>query len=358
MTASTAVIVEDVPLVHTTQLLPINDAREVVALDDAAVQVERVWARLQLVLHEAGSDLNRIAKLNWYVAREETAEIVRRSLADRLAAERQPAVSMVVTELPLKDALVAVDAVAAAPINSAGDGVRRTASAAIMPPGSRIYVSGQAEPGTLREATRKTLESLAVTLKHCGRGNQDIVQLKCFLQPIVSVAEVREEIAKYFGAERTPPVSFVEWRSNLPIEIELVAWGGPAKSNANASLEFLTPPAMKASPLFSRVTQIHRGGTIFFSDLAGSAGAAADGQLQDSFEKLRSLLDKTGSDFKHLVKATYYVTNDEASRAHNAIRPKYFDPARPPAASKALVTGTGRPGVRYVMDMIAVPHTK
>ena len=250
--ASAAVFVEDVPLVHTAQLLPIDDAGKVAAPGDAAAQVEVILTRLQSVLRQAGSDLDRIAKLNWYVARDEIAEIVRRSLADRLAAERRPAVSMVVTELPLKDALVAVDAVAAAAVDSAGDGVRRMGSAAIMPPGSRIYVSGQADSGTLREATRKTLESLAATLKHCGRGNQDIVQLKCFLQTMASVAEVREEIAKYYGGDQTPAVSFVEWRSNLPIEIEVVAWGGRAKSDAKEPLEFLTPPAMKASPLLSR----------------------------------------------------------------------------------------------------------
>ena len=46
------------------------------------------------------------------------------------------------------------------------------------------------------------------------------------------------------------------------------------------------------------------------------------------------------------------------SKAHNAIRPKYYDPARPPAASKAVVAGTGRAGVRYAMDMIAVPSSR
>jgi enamine deaminase RidA (YjgF/YER057c/UK114 family) len=357
-TATPAVIVEDVALVHTTQLLAVDDAGKVFAPDDAAAQIERVWERLRSTLRDAGSDLDRVAKLNWYVSREEIAEIVRRKLADKLAAEQRPAISLVVTELPLKDALVAVDGVAAAGVDSAGSGVRRMASAAIMPPGSRIYVSGQAEPGTLREATRKTLESLAATLKHCGRGNQDIVQLKCFLQPMASVADVREEIAKFFAVNQMPPVSFVEWRSNLPIEIELVAWGGLAKAEAKERLEFLTPPAMKASPLFSRVVRVNRGGTIFFGDLYSATGGSADEQAKEPFDALKRLLDKSGSDFQHLVKATYYVTDDEASRAHNGIRPKYYDPARPPAASKALVTGTGRPGVRYVMDMIAVPHTK
>ena len=94
---------------------------------------------------------------------------------------------------------------------------------------------------------------------------------------------------------------------------------------------------------------------MFLSDLAGTSNASAETQLEQSFENLRDVLTETGSDFNHLVKATYYVTTEEASKAHNAIRPKYYDPARPPAASKALVAGAGRPGVPYVMDMIAVP---
>ena len=114
-------------------------------------------------------------------------------------------------------------------------------------------------------------------------------------------------------------------------------------------------PDLTKSPVFSRVARINRGGTIFIGDLFGPASASADEQLQSSFDALGHLLAKTGSDFKHLAKATYYVTDDEISKAHNAIRPKYFDPDRPPAASKALIGSTGRPGVRYSMDMIAVP---
>jgi enamine deaminase RidA (YjgF/YER057c/UK114 family) len=172
-----------------------------------------------------------------------------------------------------------------------------------------------------------------------------------------SVAEVQEEIARYYGDGRVPPAVFVEWRMSAPIEIELVAWGGPV-SDASELLEFITPPDVKASPLFSRVARINRGGTIYFGDLAGRPAATAAEQAEQPFEQLELLLEKTGSDFKHLAKATYYVTDDEVSKAHNAIRPKYYDPARPPAASKAVVAATGRPGSQYVMDMIAVPSSR
>ena len=112
---------------------------------------------------------------------------------------------------------------------------------------------------------------------------------------------------------------------------------------------------MTASPVYSRVARINRGPTIFIGDIASPATGSVDAQLQTSFDALDKLLVQTNSDFKQLVKATYYVTDDEIGKAHNAIRPKFYDSTRPPAASKAVVAGTGHPGSRYVMDMIAVP---
>jgi len=167
---------------------------------------------------------------------------------------------------------------------------------------------------------------------------------------------VRDEINTYFGAAPAPAVSFVEWKAaSPPIEIEVVAWGGPANERAKESLEFITPPGMTASPVYSRVARVNRGGAIFIGDLCGAPGTATEEQVKSPFDQLGTLLDKTGSDFKHLVKATYYVTDDEVGKAHNAIRPKYYDPKRPPAASKALIQATGHTGARYSMDMIAIP---
>src|SRR5439155_25214559 len=176
-----------------------------------------------------------------------------------------PAVSYVVTRLAVADALVAMDAVAVA-------GERRPASGgtkvAILPAGSRVYVSGQAERAdSLAEATRKTLEALRVTLKHLGVEENQIVQLKAFLKPAIGAADVRAELAKFFGARPVPPVVFVEWDSPLPIEIELIAGGGPARSGE--PVEYITPPAMRASPVFSRVARINRGPSVYLSGLYG-----------------------------------------------------------------------------------------
>jgi enamine deaminase RidA (YjgF/YER057c/UK114 family) len=351
---SSAVIVKDVPLIYTGQILPSLD-RPARGKVDAAEQYLNVHDRFRQILASSRLSLGRVVRLNYYVTDAGMAKLINSAPAKLFQGVR-PAVSVTFTPLPHPDARIALDAVAIADLNAPAR-MTGTQEAAMMPRGSRLYISGQAEKAdTLREATRKTLESLSATLKHCGRTDADIAQVKCFLQPMSAVADVRDEIDRYFGKGNVPPTCFVEWKSaSAPIEIELVAWGGPANNDAKDALEFITPPGMTASPVFSRVARINRGPTIFLRDIASPTTGSADEQLQSSFDALGKLLKDTDSDFKHLAKATYYVTDDEISKAHNAIRPKFYDPARPPAASKALVEATGHPGSRYVMDMIAVP---
>src|SRR5262249_30233991 len=139
------------------------------------------------------------------------------------------------------------------------------------------------------------------------------------------------------------------------IEIELIAFGGKDKPGA---VEYRTPPGVQASPLFSRIAQAGPGKTIYFSGLYGSAGTGAEAQVGGGFRGLQSFVGKTRGDPRHLghlVKATYYVSTEEASRKLNELRPKYYDPRRPPAASKAMVAGVGSEGMTVTLDMIAVP---
>ena len=213
----------------------------------------------------------------------------------------------------------------------------------MMPQGTRIYVAGQAEKGaTLAEATRRTLESLRATLKFLGVRETDVVQLKAFLKPMTDVHDVRRELATFFGSQPVPPVAFVEWESSLPIEIELIAWGG--RDQSGDPVEFVTPPGMATSTVFSRVARINHSRIIYVSGLYGTKSQDAATETREIFESLRGLLDRTGSDLRHLAKATYYVSTDAASTKLNELRPEFYEPARPPSASKALVAGVGRPG--------------
>jgi enamine deaminase RidA (YjgF/YER057c/UK114 family) len=85
---------------------------------------------------------------------------------------------------------------------------------------------------------------------------------------------------------------------------------------------------------------------------------AASAEVTGAFSQLEDLMRVSGSDLRHLVKATYYVSGEAASLGLNQQRPRYYDPARPPAASKALVIGVSAGKRTLSMDMIAVPVPK
>jgi enamine deaminase RidA (YjgF/YER057c/UK114 family) len=94
---------------------------------------------------------------------------------------------------------------------------------------------------------------------------------------------------------------------------------------------------------------------IFVSGLYGPAGSNGARQVESIFESLKDILTEAGGDLRHLAKATYYVADDDSSRALNEIRPRYYDSTRPPAASKISVAGVGSAGRSITLDMIGVP---
>jgi enamine deaminase RidA (YjgF/YER057c/UK114 family) len=362
---SAAVVVEGAtPLAHTAQILPLDADGKIVGPGRADEQAEAVLDRLELALREAGTGLGRLVKVHASAARPEAIVAFEAAFARRLAGKAGPAIARVVGALAHPEALLAVDAVAATSTTPRGGEVTRITSAAlagqrtgghvaILPGGGRVHVSGQAEPADdLAHATRRTLESLGRTLDHLGLDRSRVVQLKAFLSPIASADLVEREVATFFGAGTVPPLVLVEWRSNLPIEIELIAGSGPHPGGE--AVEYLTPTGLKPSPIFSRVARVNRGDLIYVSGLYGPSGASGAGQVEAIFGALGKILDEAGGDFRHLAKATYYVSDDDASRALNELRPRYYDPARPPAASKAAVPGVGASGRTVTLDMIAV----
>ncbi len=359
-----AVVVGDVPLIHTEQVFA-PDAIGNGADATAAAQAKAVVSKLNALLADAKS--KHLVKLNLYAVDQVAIDAAKEVIAEKFEPTNRPAVSCVISKLPVADALIAADAIATT--DSTDARVVRHPSLksgwATVPAGSRIYISGQAEPGAnLDEMTRKTLTSLRETLKWMERSDEDIVQLKVFVQPMAKIAEVQTAFKAVFG-DRVPPTVYVEWLGKESIEIELVAWGGKARKAP--TVEYLTPPFMKPSPVFCRVTRINQSPSIFVAGLYASTLQTApsalspeggEREVKEVFATLESLLKDSSSDLRHLVKATYYCETDAASKKLNELRPKYYDPERPPAASKAMISGSGRAGLGLTLDMIAVPSTK
>ena len=156
-----------------------------------------------------------------------------------------------------------------------------------------------------------------------------------------------------FPGQLTPPVVFVEWIASVPVEVELVA-RLPVTDEPAETVEYYNPPEMKPSPTFSRAALVRTERQIFISSLSARAAGAGEAQARDVFTQLETILSATGSNLRHLAKATYYVSDDDASSALNKLREEIYDPQRPPAASKVTVHGVGQPDRTLTIDVIAV----
>lgn len=349
--ASLIVQVGAVPQVVTTQLLPTEEEGQITG--DITTQSQRLLVRLREVLKPYRSDLPQVAKLNVYVRETASAPAAVQTLLSAWPEDARPALSLVTTPLPDPQALVALDAIAV----TEAEGVQNTSRAALLPVGERIYISGQAEAGngTLVDATRKTLASLDRTMQYLGVQRDDVVQIKAFLQPMAQVADVEAVYAEFFPGQPLPPTAYVEWQAPR-IEIELVVSDVRTTKETPPAVTYLTPPGMTASPLFARVTRVAAAETLYLGGVfAPESGTPPDAETRVLFTRMQHAIEHFGGDLKHLAKATYYVADNEISAAHNRIRPEFFDPERPPAASKAAVLGAGWPGRRITLDMIAVP---
>lgn len=359
-----AVLVDDAALAHTGQL--IASASATGSHDE---EVRNVFVQLSTILDRLDASASDLVKINLYAVDEPTVALALRYLNTWCDNTDLPAVMHVITRLP-EQRSVALDAVFVArksgnqaqtqhlvDLQRETDGVLGGSTVSVLPKGDVVYVSGQAEPGELAPATKSTLESLLATLRFLELERRDMVRLKCFLNPMSQVAVVEKEIANFFGNASVPAVSYVEWTSSgsRPIEIECVA-AAPA-SEGDQTVSYATPPDMTTSPVYSRIARIHGDRRIYVSGLlAGEPGDAAE-QIHSIFQQLIRQLKPTGSNLRHLAKATYYVSSADSSSQLNQIRPQYFDPTRPPAASKAMVRGIGSADASVVIDMIAAPES-
>ena len=358
---SVAVRVQNAALAHTTQLFP-----ESTESLDADGQTASLLEQLDEALQNAGAHRGSIVKLNLYVRDTEVRAKFEAALL-LWSRDARPAVSYVATPLPDRNALVALDAVfvvknvsqTGSPYHvpgksrSGGDGFTRVC---VLPPGDAVYVSGQAAAGELAEATKETMNGLLRTIEALGLARSHIVQVKTFLTPMSQAPVVDREIAAFFREGLVPPVSHVEWISgSRPIEIELVVWAPPEESAGTVS--YFTPEWMTSSPVFSRVARIHGDDRIYVSGLESNQTGTGSGEseVRSAFHSLNKALTTAGSDFQHLAKSTYYVSNEESSRHLNALRPEYYDSSRPPAASKAMVADVGAADRTISLDMIAAP---
>lgn len=360
-----AVVVDNASLGHTTQVIARDHS-----LASEAGEVQDVFDQLSSALSDVGSSKNDLVKLNLYVADDPTAQAAITFLTHWCPQGQRPAVCTVATTLPggrrfavdavfvARNAGVGPEVIHRLRSRAAEDSSSGRADVSILPRGDAVYVSGQAQQGEdLATATRATLQGLLRTLQEMKLSRSDIVRVKCFLDPMSQVEAVNQEIGAFFAGGIVPAVSHVEWiqgGGSRPIEIEVVA-AAPLTTTAE-TVSYHTPTDMKPSPVFSRVARIHGNRRIYVSGLVADDTGDGTTQVHSVFQQLIRALKPTRSNLRHLAKATYYVADSDVSSQLNTIRPHYYDPKRPPAASKALVRGTGIAGRSIAIDMIAAPE--
>lgn len=351
------VLVKDAALGHTAQLLPSEKNAEI---DE---DIANVFEQLENLLATTGSAKSDLVKLNLYANSDAAYSKIIEQMNQWSSQPARPAVTFVTTDLP-RGSRVALDAVFVIRSKHESNKVKHfefspnePASISLLPKGDVVYVSGQAEPGDLATATAQTLSSLRKTLQFVGLDRSDIVQVKCFLQPMEDVEIVNREIVRFFEDEQIPAVVHVEWIAGgqRPIEIELIAAAPLTKTDETVT--FLTPAEMKSSSVFSRVARIHGNRRAYVGGLTSSKEGTGAEQVHDIYQNLTRRLSPTRSNLRHLAKATYYVTDADASSELNEIRPHYYDPQRPPAASKLMVRGIGKEQRSISIDFIGAPES-
>jgi len=361
---SQAVIVEGRPLVHTRQLAPVDREGKIVGAGSVEKQVEQVLDNLEAVLDDSGSSLGQLVRLNVYAIAPSTVDRVREQLAGRLEPSVRPAMTAVLTPMPHRDALVAVDAVAVAAEKGHSVALKRVevvagdedcADAAVLPRGGVAYLSGvPAEPGLTESAVDKSMSGLLKTLDTFELTPAHVVRLKVFLRPASAADEVRHVLKKYFPGELMPPVVFVEWLAGPPVEIELVAQLLPTGESA-PKVQYYNPPEVRPSQLFSRVALVRTERQIYISSLfAPKATGRREEEALAVFDQLEAILARAGSDLRHLVKGTYYVTDNGSASGMDRVRLWRYDLATAPAASKCMVHGVGKARRTMTLNMIAV----
>jgi enamine deaminase RidA (YjgF/YER057c/UK114 family) len=357
-----AVVVEEGSLVHTALIYPESQAGDLEGTGDANVQAARVLSNIDVALKEARTSLNNLVRLHVYVADQSVTPQIDKRLAERFGAhETKPAVTFVETAMPRAGMLVAMDAVAATAWTPASGGATRLAAAglpqrtarashaAVQPAGPFVIVSGRAAPGEFDPAIRETMAQLRGDLQNVGLTFEDVVQIKSFLGDMRSAERLERIVADSFAGDRVPPQVVTEWRNNAaPAEIELVA-AGRRPEESRAGVEHFEVVGGR----YSRVARANGGRPVFVSGLYGESPDPA-AQVDEMFGQLQRVLQEAGSDIRHLVKATYYVSDTAADDRINTIRPTIYDAQHPPAASKIFVRGTARPGKASTFDMIAV----
>ncbi|MAT16111.1 MAG: hypothetical protein CMJ46_12680 [Planctomyces sp.] len=354
-----AVVVHDQSLVHTGLILPVNESGRVVSTETLD-QLRQLGQNARTLIESIGSGQDDIVLFRVHCATRDELEFVRQKpagLSNSLA-------TYLISPLPDPEAKVGMEVIFAsdkkydkvAHLSSSVPGVRLS----VLPRGRAVYISGQLEQGNgTVETARLTMEGLHRTLTHIGLDASHVVHIRTFLAPMSKAGEVDDVIDSFYPEDARPAVTHLEWKTTDSIEIEMIAWVPDdlqiEGADPEATVQHFWLPWLTVSPVYCRYTLVISPDRIYVRDLIATDAESHEDQIHAIFGKLKKVLEAAGSDLEHLAKATYYTTNAEVSKPFGQIRPEYYSPEHPPAASLARIEGIEVPGKAIAIDMLAVP---
>lgn len=129
----------------------------------------------------------------------------------------------------------------------------------------------------------------------------------------------------------------------------------------DADLKFLNPATLSPPAGYSHVAEVTGGRLLFISgqvsvDRSGDLVAAGDlaGQARQVFANLKAALEAAGTDFAHVAKLTFYLTDASKIAAVRAVRDEFVDPRHPPASTAVEVRRLVREEFLLEVDAVAV----
>lgn len=324
--------------------------------DDVAGQLNAVLDDLGIRLRAIDSDERQLVRLTLTLVDEADHAAAAAALARRFP-DHAPAVTWLGSPLAEPEVRIAVEAIAATPRRVSVTTIT-TDGGALLPAGARIFLSGQAERGKdVAESVALTVAALLRSAEELGGSRSSVAQIRVFLRPFSARDEAMAQIAPLFPAGQSPPVIFSEWTLPLPVEIEMILAGDARPAADSSPLRFPVLAGKPRSPRFSHAAVVGPGvPLLFLSAITADPPLAPAEEWPALFAQLGPVLGRSGTSFRLLVKATYWLEDESPRASLNDTRAVYYDPLRPPAASAVGVRSVGVPGRAASLDLIAVPR--